>query len=73
MWIAIALFVILLFTGLVRGEFEWWVVLGFLVVGTGAVVALFVFELPLIWTAAIFAVLDIVLVFWIFKGDVRIS
>jgi len=73
MLIAILLFVILLATGLVRGEFEWWVVLGFLLVAAGASGALFAFDWPLMWGAAIFAVLDVVLVFWIFKGDMRIS
>ena len=73
MLIAILLFAILLFTGLIRGEFEWWVVLGFLAAAGGAVGVLFAFGWPPMWGAAIFAVLDVALVFWIFKGDVRIS
>ena len=69
----VLLFVILLAVGLVRGEFEWWIVLGFLRAAAAANGALLAFGGPLIWSAAIFAGLDIVLSIWIFRGDQTIS
>ena len=71
--LVILLFVILLATGLVRGDFEWWIVLGFLAAAAASIGALFAFQWPIIWSVAIFAALDVALVFWIFKGDVNIS
>ena len=69
MLIVAVLFLILLFTGVVRGELEWPHLLGFLVAAGTGLGLILLLQSPLIWFAAILALLDVVLVLWIFKGN----
>ena len=73
MLLPLLIFLILLPLGLYRGEYEWGIALGFAVAATLGMGVLLFLEGPLIWSAAIFSLLDIVLVIWIFKGDQNIS
>ena len=67
------IFLILLFTGVVRGELEWPHLLGFVLSAGGALALILAMQWPLIWYAAVLALLDVMLVIWIFKGNPRIS
>ncbi len=69
MLIVAVLFLILLFTGVVRGELEWPHLLGFLVAAGAGLGLILLMQWPFIWYAAFLALLDVVLVLWIFKGN----
>ncbi len=66
------LFAVLLFTGVVRGELEWPYFLGFLGAAGMSLGAILLMDWPLMWYTAILALLDVVLVIWIFKGNLTI-
>ena len=66
------LFVVLLFTGVVRGELEWPHFLGFLGAAGLTLGLILLMEWQLIWYTAVLALLDVVLVIWIFKGNLTI-
>ena len=59
----------LLFTGVVRGELEWPHLLGFIGAAGLSLGLILLMEWPLIWYTAVLALLDIVLVILIFKGN----
>jgi len=66
-------FVGLLIVGLYLQELEWRHVGWLLLILGGVFLAVAVFRLPSIFFTAILAVLDVVLILMIFKGDIRIS
>jgi hypothetical protein len=66
------LFLCLLIGGLYMRELDWRHVAGLLLLVGGACVALGVFQFPGVVRTAIVAVIDVVLILVICKGDIRI-
>ena len=73
MLLAALLFVALLVAGVTLGELEWRALLGFVLVAAGVLAAFLAFQWPLIWCTVVLAGLDVVLVLWVFKGDLTIG
>ena len=66
------LFVALLVAGVALGELEWRPLLGFVLVAAGGLAAFIVFRWPPMWYTAVLAGLDVVLVLWVFKGNLSL-
>lgn len=63
------LFVALVVAGLVLGELDWRSAGGFVLAAVGLFAGFAAFRWPLMWYTAALAGVDIVLVLWVFKGN----
>jgi hypothetical protein len=72
MFLVALLFVTLLVAGVALGELEWRAILCFLLVAAGGLAAFIVFRWPPMWYTVVLAGLDVVLVLWVFKGNLTI-
>lgn len=67
-----ALFIVLLGAGVLLGEIDWRG-LAIVVLTAGAALGAFaLFDWPFVWFVAVLAGLDVILVLWIFKGNLSI-
>ena len=72
MLIAAGLFAALLVAGLMLGELDWKGLAGFVLAAGGLFAAFVACRWPLMGYTAVLAALDVVLVLWVFRGDVSL-
>jgi hypothetical protein len=72
MLIAGAFFIVLLVAGVAMGELDWRGLLGFVLTAAGLLGAFVLLGWPSAWYTAVLAGLDVVLVLWVFKGNLSL-